>query len=148
MAATTMLNPRAGALAAWGDAWEALRPGTVEALLSLAAPDIRFSDPFQVVHGRDGLRRVITHMFSRVPDPRFTVTDRAFGIEAGYLRWTFSWGPGGQAETIIGMSEIHLRGDGLVTAHIDHWDSGSQVYARLPVLGAVIRMVARRVAGS
>ncbi|QXM25297.1 nuclear transport factor 2 family protein [Elioraea tepida] len=147
MAATTTLNPRAAALAAWGSAWEGLRPGTIDHLLSLAAPDIRFRDPFQDVRGRDGLKRVLTHMFERVPNPRFTVTDRAFGIEAGYLRWTFAWGAGAGGKRIEGMSEVHLGADGLVTAHLDHWDSGSQFYATLPVLGPVIRLVARRVAG-
>jgi len=75
------------------------------------------------------------------------VTDRAFGIEAGYLRWTFAWGAGAGGGRIEGMSEVHLGADGLVTAHLDHWDSGSQFYATLPVLGPVIRLVARRVAG-
>lgn len=143
MAATTMLNPRAAALAAWGSAWEGLRPGTIDLLLALAAPDIRFRDPFQDVRGREALRRVLTHMFERVANPRFAVTDRAFGIEAGYLRWVFTW-TGGRIE---GMSEVHLGADGLVTAHLDHWDSGSQLYARLPVLGPVIRLVSRRIAG-
>jgi hypothetical protein len=148
MAATTTLNPRAAALAAWGAAWEGVRPGTIEPLLALAAADIHFRDPFQEVRGREGLRRILRHMFERVPDPRFAVTDRAFGIEAGYLRWSFTWGAGVQAGRIEGMSEIHLGPDGLVTAHYDHWDSGSQFYARLPVLGPVVRLIARRVAGA
>jgi steroid delta-isomerase len=147
MAATTTLNPRAAALAAWGAAWEGLRPGTIEELLALAAPDIRFRDPFQDVRGREALRGVLTHMFARVANPRFTVTDRAFGIEAGYLRWCFVWGASGEAGRIEGMSEIHLDPAGLVTAHLDHWDSGSQLYATLPVLGPVIRLISRRVAG-
>jgi hypothetical protein len=142
--ATTTLNPRAAALAAWGAAWEGLRPGTIDQLLALAAPDIRFRDPFQDVRGRESLKRVLAHMFARVENPRFVVTDRAFGIEAGYLRWEFSWA-GGRIE---GMSEVHLAADGLVTAHLDHWDSGSQFYATLPVLGPVIRLIARRVAGA
>ncbi len=148
MAATATLNSRAAALATWGTAWEELRPGTVDALLSLAAPDIRFRDPFQDVRGREALRGVLAHMFARVPNPRFTVTDRAFGIEAGYLRWRFVWGAGGEAGRIEGMSELHLGPDGLVTAHLDHWDSGSQLYATLPFLGPIIRLISRRVAGT
>jgi len=147
MPATTTLNPRAAALAAWGAAWEGLRPGTIEALVALAASDIRFKDPFHDVRGRDALRRVLAHLFDRVANPRFVVTDRAFGMEAGYLRWTFTWGSGRQDGKIEGMSEIHLGADGLVTAHLDHWDSGSQFYATLPLIGPAVRLVARRVAG-
>lgn len=147
MAATTTLNPRAAALAAWGAAWEELRPATIERLLSLAAADIHFRDPFHDVRGREALRRILARMFERVPNPRFAVTDRAFGIEAGYIRWTFAWGEGEKGGRIEGLSEIHLGADGLVTAHLDHWDSASQLYARLPVLGGMMRLLARRVGG-
>ncbi len=147
MAATTTLNPRAAALAAWGAAWEDLRPGTVDALLALAAPDIRFRDPFHDVRGREALGRIVARMFARVPNPRFAVTDRAFGMEAGYLRWSFAWGKGEKSGRIEGMSEVHLGPDGLVTAHLDHWDSASQLYATLPVIGGAMRLLARRVAG-
>ncbi|MFQ3623490.1 MAG: nuclear transport factor 2 family protein, partial [Acetobacteraceae bacterium] len=68
------------------------------------------------------------------------------GAEAGYLRWVFTIGGAGPVRRIEGVSEIRFAASGLVSAHLDHWDSGSQVYARLPVLGAVIRAVSRRLA--
>ena len=37
-------------------------------------------------------------------------------------------------------------GDGRVLSHLDHWDAGGQFYARLPVLGTLIRLVKRRLA--
>ena len=43
--------------------------------------------------------------------------------------------------TLIGMSEVHFNHDGYVIAHIDHWDSASQLLARLPVIGTIIRPV-------
>ena len=45
-----------------------------------------------------------------------------------------------------GFPRLRLFSDGQVSAHLDHWDSGMQVYARLPLLGAAIRVIARRVA--
>ncbi|GIK88582.1 MAG: hypothetical protein BroJett026_40630 [Betaproteobacteria bacterium] len=44
------------------------------------------------------------------------------------------------------MSEVAIAADGRVSAHLDHWESGMQVYARLPLLGTAIRAVARRIA--
>jgi steroid delta-isomerase len=139
-------DPRGGALRAWSEAWQRLTPETVPSLVGLAAADIRFRDPFQEIRGRDAFERMLRHMFASVAEPRFVVTDHALGIAAGYLRWTFSYGRSGQTRTIDGMSEITFTLDGLVSAHIDHWDSGMQVYARLPLLGAAIRVIARRIA--
>jgi hypothetical protein len=44
------------------------------------------------------------------------------------------------------MSEVAFGADGRALSHIDHWDAGGQFYARLPVLGTLIRLVKRRLA--
>jgi len=139
-------DPRGGTLRAWGEAWQSLTPETIPRLVALAAADLRFRDPFQEVRGRDAFERMLRHMVATVAAPRVVVTDHALGIAAGYLRWTFSYGRGGGTRTIEGVSEITFTLDGLVSAHIDHWDSGMQVYARLPLLGTAIRAIARRIA--
>ncbi len=139
-------DPRGGALRAWSEAWQRLTPDTVPALVALAAADIRFRDPFHDLRGREAFDRMLRHMFATVAEPRFVVTDHALGIAAGYLRWSFSYGRGGEMRTIDGVSEIGFAADGLVSAHLDHWDSGMQVYAKLPLLGPAIRAIARRIA--
>lgn len=139
-------DPRAGALRTWSEAWQRLTPDTVPTLVALAAADIRFRDPLQEIRGRDAFERMLRHMFATVAEPRFVVTDHALGLAAGYLRWSFSYGRGGKARTIDGVSEIAFAPDGMVSAHLDHWDSGMQVYARLPLLGTAIRAIARRIA--
>lgn len=139
-------DPRGGTLRAWSEAWQRLTPDTIPRLVALAAADIRFRDPFQEIRGRDAFERMLRHVFATVSEPRFVVTDHALGIAAGYLRWTFTCGRAGSVQTIEGMSEITFAADGLVSAHIDHWDSGMQVYAGLPLLGLAIRAIARRIA--
>jgi hypothetical protein len=42
------------------------------------------------------------------------------------------------------MSEIHIGEDGLIIAHIDHWDSASQLLAKLPVINVLINPILRR----
>jgi hypothetical protein len=41
------------------------------------------------------------------------------------------------------MSEIHFNDDGLVTKHIDHWDSASQLLQTLPYIGWITRRILR-----
>jgi hypothetical protein len=38
-----------------------------------------------------------------------------------------------------GASEVRFTPDGLVSAHADYWDSSSEIFARLPVLGLGFR---------
>jgi steroid delta-isomerase len=130
-------------LDAWADCWEGLTPDNVASLRGLCAPDIRFVDPFNDLVGVERLEALLLHMFQTLENPRFKVEDRAMGREAGYLRWRFTAVLRGRPIALEGMSEVHFDASGKVTLHRDHWDASTQVYGRIPVLGAAIRLVRR-----
>lgn len=134
-----MLNP-------WADFWQDLTPDSIGGVRALCVPDIRFVDPFNDLMGVDQLERLLGHMFVTLETPRFVVTDRAMGSQAGYLRWDFTARLRGRPITLTGMSEVGFGACGRVALHRDHWDAGAQVYARLPVLGTLVRLVSRRLA--
>jgi len=138
----------AEAARAYADFFEALSPASLERLDEICAPEVRFRDPFNDVTGVDACRRVFEKMFEDVAEPSFSVSDIACSGRTAYLRWTFRFRPrkGGAAWRIEGMSEVAFDAGGRVVAHIDHWDSGRQFYERLPLIGAVIRWVRRRLA--
>ncbi len=87
-------------------------------------------------------------MFRQVSAPRFKVIDQAISGRVAYLRWGFTFATGKNDEPwhIEGMSEVHFDEQGRVSAHLDHWDSGSQFYGRLPILRHAIGMIRRRLA--
>jgi steroid delta-isomerase len=120
--------------------FETLTPATLADLGQVVVPGVRFVDPFNDVVGMDGMRRVLARMFADLPDARFAVSDVAVG-DAAYLRWRFAGG----RWTIEGVSEVHFAADGRATLHVDHWDAAAQLYQRIPVLGAAIRAVRRRI---
>ena len=128
--------------------WETLTRDNVGALRALAAPEMRFVDPFNDIVGLERVVAMLAHMFDALDEPRFVVLDRASSDHAWYLRWRFTARLKRRATPWIieGMSEVHFDATGRVTAHLDHWDSGSQFYARLPGLGWLIRFIARRLA--
>lgn len=126
--------------------FEELSPETLDSLAQVTAPEVRFSDPFNDVRGRDAMRAVLADMFRKLGRPRFIVTHRAWDDDTAFLRWRMEARAFGGPWTVEGMSEVRFDQDGLVREHVDHWDSGTQVYARLPVLGALIRMIRRRIA--
>ena len=131
-------------LDAWADAWEGLTPDSVVRLCGLCAPDIRFVDPFNDLVGVERLETLLVHMFQTVESPRFVVHDLAMGRQAGYLRWSFFATLKGRPIELEGISEVRFDAAGKVILHYDHWDASTQVYGRIPVLGAAIRLVRRR----
>lgn len=128
-------------------AFTTLRANNIDVLLQLVDDNIHFVDPFNDVLGKDGYAKIFEHMFKTCDSPRFTVTDIAYSDQAAYLRWdmTASLKSWPKSELFLtGMSEIHIGEDGLITAHIDHWDSASQLLAKLPVMSVLINPILRR----
>ena len=125
---------------------EALEPQ--DRLDRIVAPDVRFVDPFNDVTGIESYRAVFRHMFETVEQPRFAILRTAIEGDIAFYRWRFSFRRKGAAEiwTIEGMSEVRFLANGLVAEHIDHWDAAGQLYERLPVIGALLRWIRRKLA--
>lgn len=131
------------------DAYVALRPATVAQLGACYAPDARFRDPFNDVTGVPAIKRVFAHLFSQVDSPRFEVSARFLSGDQAMLLWTLHFrsarlGPGEHA--IRGASHLRFDGAGRVVWHEDHWDPAAQLYGRLPLVGPLLRWLARRFA--
>tara|TARA_B100001093_G_scaffold403841_1_gene391931 strand:- start:581 stop:871 length:291 start_codon:yes stop_codon:yes gene_type:complete len=89
-------------------------------------------------------------MFETTIEPQFTVSDVALSTvrdrHVTYLRWQMTARTKGWPSVLLeleGMSEIHFGDTGLVSHHIDHWDSASQLLSKLPFIGALVRQIMR-----
>ena len=139
------------ALDAYAAFFEGLSLERLHRLDELCAPEVRFRDPFNDLRGVAQFQAVLAKMFRDLAEPRFEVTDRAVSNRACYLRWTFTFRGVGSNEgprRIEGVSEVHLNAAGKVVAHIDHWDAGTQIYERVPLLGFLVRMIKRRLSAA
>ena len=139
-------SPLSEAVEAYIAFYEEMTPDTVTRLEDICAPDVRFRDPFNDVTGVAAYRSILERMFEDVDAPRFAVRDWALSGRIAYLRWDFSFQPrkGGAPWASEGMTELHFDESNRVIAHLDHWDSGSQFYARLPLIGSLIRLIRKR----
>lgn len=126
-------------------AWfESLTPESVARTGEFYAPDAFFKDPFNEVRGVAAIRRVFAHMFEQVGDPRFSVTARWEGPDGAMLAWDFSFRMRGRARLVHGVSHLRLASDGRIAWHRDYWDAAGELYETVPVLGAVMRFLRRR----
>lgn len=116
--------------------------------------DARFKDPFNDVRGVAEVRAVFARMFERCVDVRFEVHEALRDGDVALLHWTMRLRPApsrpggapGAEWTFRGMSRVVFAADGRVAEHVDHWDAGSQLYAKLPLLGPLIRWLQRKLA--
>ena len=122
--------------------FEEMTPETLGSIRRFLAHDVVFTDPFNTLHGPDAFVAIFTHMYAVMKNPRFDILDVAVSEKAGFIKWRMTGElqshPSFQLD-LTGMSEVQFNDSGLVTAHIDHWDSAHQLLSKLPVIGWLVR---------
>lgn len=106
-----------------------------------------FEDPFQKVHGLDAIFKVFVHMYKTLYEPNFFVEEIVAQESVAYIRWCFVYQRSQNAgiNSFEGVSHIVFKADGKVYSHIDYWDAAQNVYEKVPLLGAILRFIKRRV---
>jgi steroid Delta-isomerase len=124
--------------------FEAMSPADLDRLGEVYAEAALFKDPFNDVVGLTAIRRVYAHMFHALAEPRFSI-HRAFGGRADCaLLWHMDFKLRGQAMRIEGASQLNFDADGRIVRHRDYWDAAEELYAKLPIVGALMRVLRRR----
>lgn len=130
--------------------YETLTPQSLSQIATLYTHDARFKDPFNEVHGVAAITRIFEHMFDRLHDPRFVITQRLIDGPQAFLVWEFRFGfrsPGGPRPQVIrGGTHLLLDRDGRIRDHRDYWDAAEELYEKLPLIGTLMRWLKRRAA--
>jgi len=129
------------------DFFEQLTPQALAELPRLYAPDARFKDPFNEVQGTTAIAAIFEHMYRSLQRPRFVVHDILVQGDQCFLAWDFVFGlkRGGAELNVRGATHLRLAADGRIAEHRDYWDAAEELYEKLPVLGALMRWLKRRV---
>ena len=128
-----------------------MTPAHLARLGEVYSADAWFKDPFNEVQGLDAVRGIFQHMYDSLNLPRFIVTTRVVQGRQCFLTWDFVFGLRGQSTeiTVRGASHLWLApgtdGRWRITRHRDYWDVAEELYEKLPLLGALMRWLKRRV---
>ena len=130
--------------------FEHIAPGDVARIGEVYASDAYFRDPFNDVRGVAEIARVYAHMFEQLDDCRFVVTGTVAQGDDAFLIWDFRfrikrWRPA-KVQTIHGASHLKFTADGKIGYHRDYWDAAEELYAKLPVIGPVLKLLRRSLA--
>ena len=128
--------------------YENLTPLAVARIAEIYAPQATFRDPFNAVHGVEAIQHIFERMFLHLDDCRFRVTDTVVDARGAVLIWDFefrirTYRPDTR-QTIHGSSHLRFDTAGRVIYHRDYWDAAEELYAKLPLLGPLMRWLKRR----
>jgi limonene-1,2-epoxide hydrolase len=130
--------------------FERLQPQDVRRLGEIYARNAYFRDPFNEVRGVTEIERIFDDMFLRLADCRFAIQDAVADESALMLTWDFTfrirrYKPQTE-QKIHGASHLKFDASGRIAYHRDYWDAADELYAKLPLIGPVMRMLKRRLA--
>ncbi|MBC7602659.1 MAG: nuclear transport factor 2 family protein [Ramlibacter sp.] len=119
-------------------------------LQDVYTPDAFFKDPFNEMRSVAAIEKIFRHMFETLENPVFVVTSRMSQGRECWLGWDMQFRfKTMQPETpqvIRGASHLTLSDDGRIAAHRDYWDAAEELYEKVPILGAFMRWLKRKIA--
>ena len=126
--------------------YENLTPQTLPQISRLYTEDAQFKDPFNDVQGAAKIEIIFKHMFSTTQNPRFKILQTVQQANHALLVWDFHFQKKGFPKHVCihGTSLISFNWEGKVIRHRDYWDSGEELYAKLPWVGGLFRWFARK----
>lgn len=99
-------------------------------------------------HGPEEIKAYFLETAETMQSYEVTIDDTASAGAEHYVRWTMTFTApalnGGKPVKSVGMSHVRLNREGKVLMHQDFWDSGTNIYGQLPVVGGVIESIRRR----
>ncbi len=106
-----------------------------------------FSDPFQSVKGLGAIYNIFLNMYTSLHNPRFIVDEVVCSDDVAYIRWRFyySMSESAKADSFTGVSRVTFTPSAKIKSHIDYWDAAEHVYEKIPLLGAVLRYIKRKI---
>ncbi len=130
--------------------FETMTPAHTQNMAAIYSENATFKDPFNAVQGVDNIAPIFADMFVAMHAPRFKIIT---AIETGndaFLTWDFTFRVKkfrpNDTMTIHGASHLRFAADGRIEMHRDYWDAAEELYAKLPLIGALMRTLQRKFA--
>jgi hypothetical protein len=122
----------------------------IERLDDIYTEDIVFVDPFHCIEGVLALQHYMRGLYQSITSIRFVCQAPALCGTEAYIRWNLlvvhPHLNGGREIAVPGVSFI--RGEAKIFYHEDFYDAGALFYEHVPVLGAGVRFLKRRMQGA
>lgn len=120
----------------------------LDKLAQIYHADIHFEDPLHRIDGLTSLTRYFSQLYQNVVFCDFTIEHSIHGENEVALYWQMRYAhPSlnkGRAIEVAGHSHLQAT-DGKIHYHRDYFDTSTMLYEHVPLLGATVRLIKRRV---
>ncbi|MGZ8231603.1 MAG: nuclear transport factor 2 family protein [Burkholderiales bacterium] len=131
-----------------GGFFERMTPAALDRLGEIYAHDAYFRDPFNEVRGIEAIRAIFEKMYEELADCRFCMLETIAVPQSAVLTWNMKFRfrrfRPDVVQTIHGASLLKFDSRALVAHHRDYWDAADELYAKLPLVGPLMRYLKRR----
>ena len=117
--------------------FENLEISNINQFDKLIDKNIIFIDPFNKVIGKENFKIVFKNSLEKINGPKFKVLQIISKKNIYFVKWKMNYKAFGKKQEIIGLSEIGLNNSDLIKFHYDYWDSYSQFYTKIPIIGKI-----------
>ena len=127
--------------------FESLNPNsTIDDFKTIYANSVTFKDPFNEVMGVENVSKIFAHMYQNLDNPRFVVTEYLSKNHIVYVKWDFSFNfkNDPKENSFEGVSRLVIDEENKIVSHTDYWDASEHIYEKMPLLGAVLRFIKRK----
>ena len=119
------------------------RDNLADRVASLYADEFYFNDTVHIIRDRATLVDYMARTGESLAENRIDVHRVIRDGADVYVRWEMTFVTRAAGKTIdshsIGMTHLRFNPSGQIVLHQDFWDSGSALYAHLPVVGFFVR---------
>ena len=140
------MSERLDQLAAY---FESITEPTLPKLRDFYAPNAHFKDPFNEVRDVASIEHIFAAMYVSMHDPRFVVHSKLEQGDEAFLTWDFNFRikkyKPDVTQTIRGSTHLKFDPQSRVCYHRDYWDAAEELYEKLPMVGALMRFLKKRV---
>ncbi|QUX93419.1 nuclear transport factor 2 family protein [Marinomonas sp. A3A] len=111
------------------------------------AEDVLFKDPVHELRGAENLHAYLSEMCVNVHSGRFEYLDQIVSDNTAYIKWNMHFKHpklGNKTITVRGISQVQFNER--IYFHEDVYDLGQLIYEHVPLLGAVVKGLKKRLA--
>jgi esterase/lipase superfamily enzyme len=109
--------------------------------------DVLFKDPVHELRGAENLHAYLSEMCVNVHSGRFEYLDQIVSDNTAYIKWNMHFKHpklGNKTITVRGISQVQFNER--IYFHEDVYDLGQLIYEHVPLLGAVVKGLKKRLA--
>ena len=110
--------------------------------------EIVFTDPLHQIKGIDALTDYFKHLYENVVSIRFDFERQISIDDSAFIYWTMHYQHPvlnrGRTISVQGHTYVKFIGDKVIEHH-DYFDMGQLLYRHIPLLGAIIRWINKRI---